>query len=81
MRRSPHFEITEATHEGDSDVATAHSFERAEARHARAIDAAWLATKHHVSLVGDWHMERLEQPMSARTCRKATRQSLIDLPP
>jgi integrative and conjugative element protein (TIGR02256 family) len=55
MRRGPHFEITEATHEGDDDVATAHSFERADARHARAINAAWQATKHRVSVIGDWH--------------------------
>jgi integrative and conjugative element protein (TIGR02256 family) len=55
MRRGSHSEITDATHQGMDDFATPHSFERADVSHERAIDGAWRATDHRVSVVGDWH--------------------------
>ncbi|PXA86547.1 hypothetical protein DMC47_34410 [Nostoc sp. 3335mG] len=54
-RRGPHIDVTGYTDQGPDDVATRTSFERLCASHRARIHAAWKASGHVESLVGDWH--------------------------
>jgi integrative and conjugative element protein (TIGR02256 family) len=54
-RRRPHLEVTGATHQGEEDIATRYSFDRADPSHARRAVEAWKKDGGLSTVVGDWH--------------------------
>jgi integrative and conjugative element protein (TIGR02256 family) len=74
MRRGAHIEITDATFQGQNDVATPSSFERLDERHASEIFTTWEAEHHRVALVGDWHSHPIGDGSPSGTDRRAWRK-------
>lgn len=71
LRRGPHIEITDLTHQGTGDYASHTSFERRDPRHRKKILASWRASGSTESLVGDWHSHPCGAPEPSATDRKA----------
>lgn len=74
MRRGAHLEITDATFQGQKDVATPSSFERLDEQHRREITTAWEVEKHRVTIVGDWHSHPSGDGAPSGTDRQAWRK-------
>lgn len=71
LRRGPHIEITDLTHQGTGDYASHTSFERRDPRYRKKILASWRASGSTESLVGDWHSHPYGAPEPSATDRKA----------
>jgi len=71
LRRGPHVEITDLTHQGTGDYASRTSFERRDPKHRKKILASWRASGSTESLVGDWHSHPYGAPEPSATDRKA----------
>jgi integrative and conjugative element protein (TIGR02256 family) len=54
-RRRPHLDVTGATHQGEGDIATGYSFDRADPSHGRRAVEAWKKDGGLSTVVGDWH--------------------------
>jgi integrative and conjugative element protein (TIGR02256 family) len=71
LRRGPHIEITDLTHQGPEDYSSHTSFERRDPKHRKKILASWRASDSTKSIVGDWHSHPYGAPEPSATDRKA----------
>lgn len=73
-RRGGHLEILSATYEGDHDIATRSSFDRADRAHTAQAVAAWQADKGLSDVVGDWHSHPMGAASPSETDLRAWRR-------